>query len=405
MSPISLAQVTIQSDVQEVIADVKEGGSVSEDIWISCYLKGEPSVHGKASVILDDDGSTIMMEGRDGVYIKASSTIPRAISAFDVAPNGAVYATGFDNGSIALSSTSTFASSTTLPKTSKPHASTITSLRFFPSSEVVLASSLDMSLSIISAIDLAVPRRLTGHSRSVTDTAIIERGKNVVSCAKDGTVRLWDVGTGKQIRMMGTESWSPVLKMACGANTTQIHSALSSNGQGPATAPATSFMDGEVGTHDKVLCLALQNGHFGILDLNTKMAVYNPTPQATSPPLHAIAYNADRHLIATGSSEGIVSVHDTRALGVNKGTLFRCQRNGACVEDLAFAEQTRSSTSSSAELVVGTVDGLPFRLAIDGAGPRVVEELVGLDCDPIRVVRAVAGHVWITGDDGLVRKF
>lgn len=57
-----------------------------------------------------------------------------------------------------------------------------------------------MSLSVISAVDMSVPRKLKGHSRSVTDTAILERGKNVVSCAKDGTVRLWDVGAGKQIR-------------------------------------------------------------------------------------------------------------------------------------------------------------------------------------------------------------
>lgn len=73
--PISLSQVTIQSDVQAAVDDVRQGASLSEDIWISCYLKGEPSIHGKATVMLDDDGSTITMEGRDGVYIKAMNSV------------------------------------------------------------------------------------------------------------------------------------------------------------------------------------------------------------------------------------------------------------------------------------------------------------------------------------------
>ncbi|KAG9013354.1 hypothetical protein FRB93_000877 [Tulasnella sp. JGI-2019a] len=452
--PIFLPQITIQSDVQAVIDDIRQGTSVSEDIWISCYLRGEPSLHCKATVLLDDDGSSITMEGRDGVYIKAASSaiyevscpslginptrlrapkvvyrdlkaqqvrnlmtsraggaaqathalittqIPRAISSFDIAPNGSVYATGFDNGSIAISSVSS--SSASRLKTGKPHASTITSLRFFPSSEVLLASSLDMSLSIISAIDLTVPRQFKGHSRSVTDTAIIERGKNVISSGKDGTVRLWDVGAGKQIRMMGTEGWSPVLKMAVGANTTQIRPSSANNDTLDGISPAQSFMDGEIGTQDKVLCCALQNGRFSILDLNTKMAVYNSASNVPSSPLHAIAYNSERYLIATGSGQGVVTIYDTRALGTDKGMLFRCQRNEACIEDLAFSEQT---SAPSPELVVGTVDGLPFRLAIDTTGPRVVEELVGFDCDPVRVVRTAAGHTWVAGDDGLVRKF
>lgn len=197
--------------------------------------------------------------------------------------------------------------------------------------------------------------------------------------------------------MMGVENWSPILKMASGTNTAQIRPPNDDAG-----APARpSFMDGEVGTQNKILCCALQSGRFTIIDLDTKMNAY--TSFTPSSPLHAIAYDAERHLIATGSGQGVITVYDTRALGAeNRGVLFRCQRNGACVEDLAFSEP---SSGVSPELVVGTVDGLPFRLAVDATGPRVVEELVGFDCDPVRVVRAAVGNMWTASDDGLVRKF
>lgn len=29
---------------------------------------------------------------------------------------------------------------------------------------------------------------------AILDTAIVERGRNIVSCGRDGTARLWDVG-------------------------------------------------------------------------------------------------------------------------------------------------------------------------------------------------------------------
>ena len=38
-------------------------------------------------------------------------------------------------------------------------------------------------------------------SAAILDTAIVDRGRNVVSCSKDGTAKLWDVG---QQRCLGT---------------------------------------------------------------------------------------------------------------------------------------------------------------------------------------------------------
>ncbi len=33
----------------------------------------------------------------------------------------------------------------------------------------------------------------------ILDTAIVDKGRNVVSCGRDGTARLWDVGQGSML--------------------------------------------------------------------------------------------------------------------------------------------------------------------------------------------------------------
>ena len=69
------------------------------------------------------------------------------------------------------------------------HDAEITDLKFFPSSQVLLSSSLDMRLKIWSALDGSNPRTIMGHKSIITGTEIIERGRNILSCSKDGTVK------------------------------------------------------------------------------------------------------------------------------------------------------------------------------------------------------------------------
>lgn len=75
-APVLLPQTTIQHDFQAAISDVRDGTSSSEDIWISCYLKGATSVHGKATVSPHEGGdSAFVLEARDGLEITATSSV------------------------------------------------------------------------------------------------------------------------------------------------------------------------------------------------------------------------------------------------------------------------------------------------------------------------------------------
>lgn len=69
--PIVLPICTIQHDFQAVVQDILDGTVPDDKFWISCYKLGEESVHGKATVTLDEnDRDLLLFEGRDGVGMK-----------------------------------------------------------------------------------------------------------------------------------------------------------------------------------------------------------------------------------------------------------------------------------------------------------------------------------------------
>ena len=68
---IYLPQVTVQYDIQSVMDDVRQGTVLADDVWISCYVQGAQSVHGKANVSLSNEANRdLVLEGRDGVQMK-----------------------------------------------------------------------------------------------------------------------------------------------------------------------------------------------------------------------------------------------------------------------------------------------------------------------------------------------
>ena len=75
-NPISLPITTVQHDFETVLTDVREGTVTSEDFWISCYHKNEPSVHGKVRAELDEkDRQLVSLKGRDGVQIERGDQV------------------------------------------------------------------------------------------------------------------------------------------------------------------------------------------------------------------------------------------------------------------------------------------------------------------------------------------
>jgi proteasomal ATPase-associated factor 1 len=449
-STIVLPIVTIQPDFRRVVSEVHSGLLPSETIWISCYKTEHPSIHAKVNVALDEvDRDAIVFEAREGdvkvqqsevgynsivrrgAIVKFDATQnsctiacpplgvpltnilfpttefldpehtnqqrpPQRITAFDVSLDGTQFATGFYDGSVRISTTD----SAPPRKIPKSHLSTVTSVQFFPSSRVLLTAAADFTLTILpadlppsdSSSPTGVPtpaRILKGHTRAITSTAIVSRGRNVLSGAKDGSVRLWDVGSGTQIFSLGTAKgkYTPITAMSIGPK-----------GDTPSAVNGARMAsdDREVDTMDKLVFCALQDGSFEVFDLGSRLSIFQSTPTSPSAgSLTAITYLPSRNLVATGSSKGLVTVYSTQSFS---SPLVSFMRNEASIESLAF-------TTTGTELVVATDDGLPFIASVDSDRLAVVAELVGGDCEPVRVVRSRENEVWTAGDDGVVRVY
>lgn len=376
---------------------------------------------------------------------RADPQHPQQISAFDISPDGTQVATGYDDGAIFLSPVTSASRSTASADgaklSCKPHLATVTSLRFFPSSRVLLSAGADFGLHILPAEASPAPdatsankeplpfkpvRSLKGHTRSITSTAMISRGRNVLSAAKDGTVRLWDVGGGQQIRAMWSTRYVPVNAMSIGEKATfKLAATVDPDGENISGRSTPATLDPrEVDTADKLAFCALQDGQFEIFDLTSKASVFrSASPSADgsatkSPALSAISYSPSANLLATGSVKGILTIYDTRNLS---SALTSFTRNAASIESLAFvvpsslkflrAHSSDVSAPHDGELglAIASEDGLPYIAEVRPEGPGVVAELVGGDCEAIRIVRVCTsddgGEIWTAGDDGVIRKY
>ncbi|KAI0820796.1 WD40 repeat-like protein [Trametes gibbosa] len=441
--PTVLPICTVQHDFEDVVKEVLDGMVPQETFWVSCYKFGEPSVHGKATAALDERNRNLLLyRGCDGVNFKSHGkasysiacpalgidktriSVPKKlyvpppdvhkgqITAFDVAPDGSQVATGYHDGSVYIRTAAGPSMSTPI-SSSKPHLSTVTSLRFFPSSRVLLTAGVDFALTILPAdppestpyttTKVTPARTLRGHTRAITSTAIVARGRNVLSGSKDGTVRLWDMPSGSQIRTLaaGSNHFVPVLAISSG------ESWDGAAGSADIQEEPESLDPREVETSGKVVFCALQDGSFELFDLRNKRAVFRsaPGPSGARAALQALVYSPEHGLVATGSASGLTSVYDVRALGTGPTIAFR--RNEAPIEDLAFVDFTNPEgiTSPRVGLAVATEDGLPLIAAMQPSGPSVHAELVGTDCDGVRFVRVVGGDVWTAADDGIVRRY
>lgn len=270
----------------------------------------------------------------------------------------------------------------------------------------MITTSSDLSARIFSAIDGSNPRTLKGHTAAVTDVALIERGRLVLTTSNDGTLRLWQVGTSQCLKTwrFGHGSRKRALKVAVFPK------------EPSADLPANL---GDADLLGKAAAVCLEDGSLAIVDLESSVEGPSQTIQVSHTGKALTALAVTRHdaatIIATGSSDGIISVLSLNQKDLNEPVkqLLQFKRNSADVTALVFAETSTEGASvrdgGSVSLLASSMDGLLFQAGItigDGqASAQVEAEYAGYDIDACNAVVQRGSDLYAAGKDGHLKRY
>ncbi|KAL1459410.1 hypothetical protein WDU94_011394 [Cyamophila willieti] len=270
-----LPLLSIQADWEAVSNDV------GEEFWISAKVRNQPSIHGKIKRIhakvnglsdlenfeTSDDfkiervigNSIIILRYRQmkTLFLAPNQTLSNihhreivSLHTCDKSESKAVSASGNSfkqwdskaNGQVTLEF--------------KGHSGDVNKAYYFPSGVVTISCSLDMQIKIVCAETGNNPRTLIGHTRSVTDLAIVSKGKNIISVSKDCRALLWNVAEDRIIAELVKTNF-PIL--CCDLVPSNF------------TLPDDiSISKGEFDTTDKILLLGCEGGDVYIIAIATR---------------------------------------------------------------------------------------------------------------------------------------
>ncbi|WVQ78259.1 hypothetical protein IAT38_000343 [Cryptococcus sp. DSM 104549] len=424
---LDLPYVDIQHDATAVFDDVEQGVVGKEDIWISAYHRGQTSVHGKALVEFQEGGGSTLTP-REGVQVeklsKTSFTVsvpalgivgraiqfprqiihppypktsdldaPLQINTISLNPKTPHIVLGGPDGYCAVLPTSVTANPEKDVVRLKGHVGDVRDVKWFPSGEVILTASSDLSVRIFGR-DGINPRTFKGHTRAVTCTAIIGVGKTVLSGSKDGTLRLWDVGKGTEARQWVVEGKEGVEGVV-----------LVEDEEGLKALGLTPGGQGTDAGQERAMLVQTQVGVWvQPWDGEGWMMRCRPGQQVGS-----VAYEPRSGVVAIGHTSGVVELRQITSLSREAAPAStsptRIRRNESPIYSLAFAP----SQTDELELYVGTAAGLPCRLGVkpteDGYDVRVVDELAGWDAVGVECFAVGKDGVWSGGGEGGLRRY
>ncbi|GAA6010955.1 hypothetical protein JCM11491_005880 [Sporobolomyces phaffii] len=289
------------------------------------------------------------------------------------------------------------------------HVGDITSVQFFPSNEVVLTASSDMSLRVFSTIDGSCPRHLQGHTKRVTGTHILvegeqHKGREILSSSQDGTIRLWDLATGQEMRR-----WT----LAHPISTLLVISPGRS-------IPNANVLEGKFaicghpnGSSSLISLTAASTANSAPSLITQALATFRSSVDASS--VETLAFDRGTRLLAVGSRSGLVSLFPLPScpLAQIPNTEIDAVRTWKRTEGSSVNQVCWSERDGHLSLLVAGSDGLPYRASIEheegsnAVHVRVLEEFVGLNCDSCSAISETEDAVWTSGGlgDGSIRVY
>ncbi|KAJ3067023.1 cytosolic factor, phosphatidylinositol/phosphatidylcholine transfer protein [Podochytrium sp. JEL0797] len=411
----SLAHYTIQADFPLSI-------STKSTFWLSTYKTGHKSHHATVSATPTVHSSLVLLSS--DAHVSASVSDARAnrlvvsaafdadareapvlvagqdvslpfgahISCLAFSPSGTHLVVGGDNGAVKVFGVGDW--EPTLPEF-KGHVGDISTAKFFPSSTVLLTSATDLQLRIWDAptgsCAVTIGPANGGHTRPITSTGIIARGRNILTASTDGRVLLWEVKSSSVICEVH-DGVDAVTALCVGVTADALVAKLEGGRKD------AKLDEREVETVDKVCFVGTEKGDFVGYDLGSKKSFLTVKSTSTGGGITAIAYDAESGFVATGSSTGAIQLFDLRNPTTPLSTL---KRNDASILNLEFISV--GTDASQVNLLFTNAEGSCAHVSVPTSGTpaRVVTEYVGTDVEPLYGLSVSADWIATGGRDGV----
>lgn len=175
-------------------------------------------------------------------------------------------------------------------------------VKFFPSGKVALTGGADTIIRIWDLLDAQENKCAATlknvHNQAITSIEIIEKGRNILSASKDGSIVLWDVSSQTHIVKFCPEL-GPIKSLSI--NSTDLFGEQEKN-----------LVDQkEVGTDSKILIACSETGHVFAYDLRSRDKIISLT---TTSSIESCIIVKNGSYIMAGTEEGKILIWDTRKI-------------------------------------------------------------------------------------------
>ena len=321
--------------------------------------------------------------GRDWLTVPGPAQRQGGVS---FSPDGTSFAVPGQDSGVTIRDVETGAKIITL----KGHDATIRRMAFSPDGSVLAAADgaepgnpqANRTVPVWDVVTGELVMTLTGHTGQVSAVAYSPDGQRLATGSWDGTVRLWDASSGKELRAADVESgafslaFSPdgrwLVSGDDGDPFLSVWDADTLERRGRLRGHTDLIQDVAFAPDGKVVT-ASWDGTAKVWDLASRREL--ATLQGHSGPLLGVAVSPDGTLVATGSLDGTAKLWHL-ATGREKLTLFG---HDIAVSTVAFSPDGRFLATGSGEGTVA-LHLLPIDELRDLARERVTRPLTDEEC-------------------------
>lgn len=209
--------LTIQETFEDVIYDVRNGILDKDKFWVATRSPGAEesqklwyievdlgAFKGESEKIkfnqLGERKYKVTIEEEQFILHSCNEkvVIPEGITVtcLAISPDKTTIVAGTVRGDIIIYSTIT---RQIVREIKQAHLGNVSLIRIFPSNKVILSVGSDLTIKIWS-LEGTEARKMIGHVQEITGAVLSGKtGRNFVTCSRDGSVILWECGSGKVV--------------------------------------------------------------------------------------------------------------------------------------------------------------------------------------------------------------